>query len=53
MKLLLVYYGSEQKPPRLFFENDSAELIDEIVHLTKKKALFAVYEVGECIGDFS
>lgn len=50
---LIIYYGADPKPPKLFYSSEMQAMIEEIVHLTKKKALFAVYELGECVGDFS
>lgn len=53
MKFVIVYYGSEPKPPKVYYASDMEALFHEIRDLTKKRALFAIYELGKCVGDFS
>ena len=53
MKYMIIYYGKDPKPPKLYYSSDMQEMLEEVVRLTKLKALFAVYEVGKCVGDFS
>lgn len=50
---IILYYGAEAKKPQVFYQADAQAMFEEIIHLTKKKALFAIYELGECVGDFS
>lgn len=53
MKFLIVFYTKEDKPPELFREGDMGLLFNRIIDLTKKKTLFCIYKVGECVGDYS
>lgn len=52
---IIVFYTVEVKPPELYWNNndDMPKLFARIVELTKHKAKFCVYEVGNCAGDFS
>lgn len=54
-KYLIVYFTKDPKAPEMFYGNsqDMAQLIEKIRDLTIKKAKFCVYELGECLGDFS
>ena len=51
--LVIIYYGAEPKPPKLFYPSDMEVFLHEVRDLTKKRTLFAVYELGNCVGDFS
>ena len=55
MKVVIEYFGADKtKPPRIFYLNNELEtFLAEIIVLTKKKALFAVYRLGDCVGDYS
>jgi hypothetical protein len=50
---IIIYYGQDPKPPAIFADSDMQTFLEEVVYLTKKKALFTVYKLGECVGDFS
>lgn len=53
MKYILIYYTQAPKPPVIYYESDAEEMIAEIVRLTQSKAKFAIFRVGECLGDYS
>lgn len=56
MKVIIIFYTKEPKPPEYYNLNaaDEFEAYNKrIVELTKHKALFCLYKLGECIGDFS
>lgn len=54
MKTYIIrFFGKEPNPIELYPETEMLLLVERIVELTKRKALFSVYEVGACIGDFS
>lgn len=50
-RYVIFFYTSEPKPPEVI--TDLAALLERVVEITKTKAKFTVYEVGECVGDFS
>lgn len=56
MKVIIIFYTKEPKPIELYYL-ESTQALEEynkrIVELTKHKALFAVYKIGDCVGDFS
>lgn len=54
-KFVIIFYTKEQKPPEYFngHSDDMQKLFERIVELTTHRAKFAIYEVGECVGDFS
>ena len=53
MKYVLIYYTVEKKDPVIYYECDAEEMIAEIVRLTQLKAKFAIFRIGECVGDYS
>jgi hypothetical protein len=48
---LIIYYTQVPRTPDVI--DNEAFLLYRIVALTKARAKFAVFLVGECIGDFS
>lgn len=50
-KFVIFFYTSGPRDPVFYDTLD--QLLDAVHALTKSKAKFAVYQVGECIGDFS
>jgi hypothetical protein len=54
-KFIIVFYTVEPKPPEIYRETseDVQKFLERIVELTKHKAKFAIYKIGECCGDFS
>ena len=53
MKYVLVYYTQSPKEPIVYYDSDMEDMLAEIVRLTQSKAKFAVFRIGECVGDFS
>jgi hypothetical protein len=56
MKVIIIFYTKDPTPiERYNLESaeDSAIFLERIVFLTKLKAKFVVYKLGECLGDFS
>lgn len=54
-RFLIVFYTAEPKSPETYLNNaeQMQKLFERIVELTKHKAKFAIYQVNECVGDFS
>lgn len=52
---LILFYTKEPKPPEVYWNNtqEMEKMLARIVELINHKAKFAVYEVGQCVGDFS
>lgn len=56
MRVVILFYTKEPKPPEHYSLNNTKDLQaynERIVELTKHKALFAIFPLGECVGDFS
>jgi hypothetical protein len=56
MTVIIVFYTKEPKPPEIYYTGNVQEMekfTTRIAELTNHKAKFAVYQVGECVGDFS
>ena len=53
--LIIIFYTSEPKPMEKYHINTEGmvRFIARINELTKHKAKYAVYELGECVADFS
>jgi hypothetical protein len=52
-KYVIIFYTSQPKPTEVYWPSDFEKLLARVVELTKSKAKFAVYELGNCVGDFS
>lgn len=50
---IIIFYTSEPKPPEVYNAHEMQSLFERIVDLAKLRAKFAIYKVGENIGDFS
>jgi hypothetical protein len=53
MKYILIYYTAVKREPVIYGDRDAEDMFAEIVRLTQSKAKFAIYRIGECVGDFS
>lgn len=53
MKFLLVIYNGKTVEPELYYPNQMEDLFSKIVQLTNDKVKFAIWRLGECVGDFS
>ena len=56
MKVILIFYTKEPKPIEMYYLNNTEQLEKynyRVAELLKHRALFAIYQVGECVGDFS
>lgn len=53
MKYVLIYYTQSPKDPVIYYESDMETMLAEIVRLTQSKAKFAIFRIGECVGDYS
>ena len=53
MKYVLVYYTQSPKDPVIFYEKEMEAMLAEVVRLTQSKAKFAIFRIGECVGDYS
>lgn len=54
-RYVIIFYTKEPKVPEVYWSDtkDMEKLFGRIVELTQKGAKFSIYEVGECVGDFS
>lgn len=54
-RYIIVFYTVEPKAPEIYLSSptDMIALFKRIVELTKNRAEFCVFEVGQCLGDFS
>lgn len=48
---IFFFYTSAYRNPEVV--NSEKEMLNLVVELTKKRTKFAIYLVGECVGDFS
>lgn len=53
MRYIIIFYTAEPKPIEIYNQNEIQQLFERIVELTKNRAKFCIYRVGECVGDFS
>lgn len=54
-RYVIIFYTRDPKPAEHYTNHtdDMVKMIARIRELTQKKALFTVWELGECVGDFS
>lgn len=54
-RYLIIFHTVDPKPPETYYSSHEGMtlLFARIVELTKNRAKFCVFEVGECVGDFS
>jgi len=56
LRVMIKFYTKEPKPIEeydLLGPSEMQEFLEAIVKYTQLKAKFVVYQVGECVGDFS
>lgn len=53
MKYWVIFFYGKDTAETYELARTDIELIDKVREYTKSKRLFAVYRLGECIGDFS
>lgn len=50
-RFVIFFFGTDNKPPEVIEGLQS--LLETVNEYTKKRRLFSVYRIGECVGDFS
>jgi hypothetical protein len=56
MIVLIIFYTSKPKPMEIHYlmsDEDIETYNKRVIELAKNKTKFALYKVGNCIGDFS
>lgn len=54
-KYVIMFYTKDHKAPEFYNDTNEemSQLFTRIAELTKHKAKFVVYAVGDCLADFS